>query len=736
MVECCGHGHEHGEAQAQPVLPQDDGVQRTAMRIGQMDCPTEEGLIRDALGGMGAVRGLHFNLVQRVLTVDHEPQALDSIVAAIRRLGFEPELPGTDARERPAAPQTRWWPLTVGAGLAAAAEAAHWLGLPWGWSAVPALLAIAVCGLGTYRKGWVAIRHGNLNINALMSVAVTGAMLIGQWPEAAMVMVLFALAEAIEARSLDRARNAIESLMQLSPDTADVRQEDGAWAPRAVADVPVGSVVRARPGERIAMDGTVSEGASSVDQSPITGESLPVDKAPGAQVFAGSINQSGMLQYRVTAPASGSTLARIIQAVEQAQGAKAPTQRFVDRFARIYTPAVVLLAALVAVVPPLFLGGPWLEWVYNALVLLVIACPCALVISTPVSIVSGLTSAAREGILVKGGNYLESARHLKWLALDKTGTITHGKPRQTSFQTVGDLSEGRCRQLAASLAMQSDHPVSRAIAEAAGRDVTPLSVQNFHALPGTGVRGEVDGTVWFLGNHRLVHDMGVCTPELEARLQGLERQGNTAVLLANEEQVFALFAVADTVRATSRDAIAELHQLGVKTVMLSGDNTHTAHAIARQVGIDEARGDQLPADKLLAIEDFGRDAMVGMVGDGINDAPALARADVGFAMGVMGTDTAIETADVALMDDDLRKIPALLRLSHRTHAVLVQNIVLALAIKAVFLGLTLAGMGTLWMAVVADVGASLLVVANGLRLLGGKARAAVKGAEPALARSA
>ena len=550
-----------------------------------------------------------------------------------------------------------------------------------------------------------------------------------------MVMVLFALAEAIEARSLGRARNAIESLMQLSPDTADVRQEDGTWAPRAVADVPVGSVVRARPGERIAMDGTVSEGASSVDQSPITGESLPVDKAPGAQVFAGSINQSGMLQYRVTAPASGSTLARIIQAVEQAQGAKAPTQRFVDRFARIYTPAVVLLAALVAAVPPLFLGGPWLEWVYNALVLLVIACPCALVISTPVSIVSGLTSAAREGILVKGGNYLESARHLKWLALDKTGTITHGKPRQTSFQTVGDMPEGRCLQLAASLAMQSDHPVSRAIAEAAGRDVTPLSVQNFHALPGTGVRGEVDGTVWFLGNHRLVHDMGVCTPELEARLQGLERQGNTAVLLANEEQVFALFAVADTVRATSRDAIAELHQLGVKTVMLSGDNTHTAHAIARQVGIDEARGDQLPADKLLAIEDFGRDAMVGMVGAGINDAPALARADVGFAMGVMGTDTAIETADVALMDDDLRKIPALLRLSHRTHAVLVQNIVLALAIKAVFLGLTLAGMGTLWMAVVADVGASLLVVANGLRLLSGKARA-VKGAEPALARSA
>ncbi len=551
-----------------------------------------------------------------------------------------------------------------------------------------------------------------------MSIAVTGALLLGQWPEAAMVMVLFTVAEVIEAKSLDRARNAIEGLMKLAPETAMVRQPDGTWQEIDTRSVTVGSVVRVKPGERIGLDGEIVSGRSSVNQAPITGESLPVDKAEGDAVFAGTINESGSFEYRVTAAATQTTLARIIHAVEEAQGAKAPTQRFVDRFARIYTPIVFAIAVTVAVLPPLLMGGIWHDWVYKALVMLVIACPCALVISTPVTIVSGLAAAARQGILVKGGVYLEQGRKLAWLALDKTGTITHGKPVQTDFEMLADLDAQRCQQLAAGLASQSDHPVSLAIANAPSqREFAWQTVDAFEALPGRGVHGIIGEQPYFLGNHRLIHEINRCSPELEARLEALERQGKTVVLLVDAKQVLALFAVADTVKDSSREAIAELHGLGVKTLMLTGDNPHTAKAIAGQVGIDQARGNQLPEDKLKVVESFEAEGVVGMVGDGINDAPALARADIGFAMGAMGTDTAIETADVALMDDDLRKIPTFVRLSQSTRAVLLQNIVLALAIKAVFLTLTLIGLGTMWMAVFADVGASLLVVGNGLRLL-------------------
>jgi Cd2+/Zn2+-exporting ATPase len=437
-------------------------------------------------------------------------------------------------------------------------------------------------------------------------------------------------------------------------------------------------------------------------------------------VFAGTINETGSFEYRVTAEASHSTLARIIHAVESAQGSRAPTQRFVDQFAKIYTPAVFALAFLVAIVPPLVSDAAWLDWIYRALVLLVIACPCALVISTPVTIVSGLAAAARKGILIKGGVYLEEGRKLKALALDKTGTITYGKPVQTDFIALsGEASETRI--LAASLASRSDHPVSLAVAHAAEEaGLTLRDVNDFAAIPGHGVKGSIAEHLYQLGNHRLIENLGLCSKEIETKLTALESQGKTAVLLANQTGVLAIFAVADTVRETSRKAIADLHLLGVKTLMLTGDNVHTAEAIAREVGIDEARGNLLPEDKLKTIESLlinGNSGKVGMVGDGINDAPALARADIGFAMGAAGTDTAIETADVALMDDDLRKIPAFVRLSRATARVLTQNIVLALGIKAVFLVLTLTGQATMWMAVFADMGASLLVVFNGLRLL-------------------
>ena len=692
---------------------------RTPIRILQMDCPTEEALIRQALGRLPSVKSMEFNLMQRVLTVVHVPDALDTVLQAVRSLGFQPEvLTAGRPAEQAVEPPKPWWPLALAGAAAVSAEAVGWLGLPEWLAAALALLAVVSCGLTTYRKGWVALRHGNLNINALMSIAVTGALLLRQWPEAAMVMVLFTVAELIEAKSLDRARHAISSLMKLAPETATVQQADGTWRDTVAAEVTVGSLVRVKPGERFGLDGTIFQGRSAVNQAPITGESLPVDKAPGDAVFAGTINASGAFDYRVTAAASNTTLARIIHAVEEAQGAKAPTQRFVDRFARVYTPIVFATALLVAVVPPLLLNGNWHDWIYKALVLLVIACPCALVISTPVTIVSGLAAAARRGILIKGGVYLEEGRKLVWLALDKTGTVTHGKPVQTEFELRAEADTALCRRLAASLAGRSDHPVSRAVAQAADCDgVTRESVEAFEALPGRGVRGVIGGKVYSLGNHRLVHELGRCSPELEVRLDTLERQGKTVVLLVDDRQVLALFAVADTVKDSSRAAIAELHQLGVKTVMLTGDNPHTAQAIAGQVGIDQSRGNQLPEDKLKAVGAFAAEGPVGMVGVGINDAPGLARADIGFAMGAMGTDTAIETADVALMDDDLRKIPAFIRLSRTTHAVLVQNIVLALGIKAVFLVLTLMGLGSMWMAVFADVGASLLVVANGLRLL-------------------
>ncbi|MGE4452375.1 heavy metal translocating P-type ATPase [Castellaniella sp.] len=723
----CGHGcgaadpRPGGRPDAAPLAPSvEQGADlRTELRILQMDCPTEEALIRKALSALPAVRSLDFNLMRRVLTVVHAPDALESILRAIRDLGFTPEQAGEAAAPSGMAPEApgSWWPLAASGAAALAAEVAHWVEAPWTVPAVLAVLAIAGCGLGTYRKGWTALRHGQMNINALMSIAVTGALVLGQWAEAAMVMVLFALAERIEARSLDRARRAVQGLLQLAPERASVRQADGGWRDVPARDVSLGALVRARPGERIALDGRVESGRSAVDQSPITGESLPVDKTAGDPVYAGTINGAGELEYRVLAAAGDSTLARIIRAIESAQSARAPTQRFVDRFARVYTPLVALLALAIAILPPLLGLGGWYEWVYKALVLLVIACPCALVISTPVSIVSGLAAAARHGVLVKGGVHLEQGRLLRWIALDKTGTVTHGRPALTDAMALGSADPARSHALAAALAARSDHPVSRAVAQ--GLDAGPATpVEAFEALAGRGTRGLVDGRPHLLGNHRLIHERGLCSPDLEARLEALERQGKTVVLLADEHRALALYAVADTIKPDSAAAIQALHALGVRTAMLSGDNPHTVAAIAAQAGIDRAEGDLLPEDKLRIVGGLAAPGTaVGMVGDGINDAPALARADVGFAMGAMGTDAAIETADVALMDDDLRKIPWFIRLSRATHRILVQNIVIALGIKAVFLVLTVAGLGTLWMAVFADVGASLLVVGNGLRLL-------------------
>ena len=725
---CCG-ASEHAPAAAAPIPL--GGGQR--FRVPAMDCASEESEIRRAVEGIPGILGLRFQLGERSLRIDGDPQAALEAAEAIRRSGFEvqvwPEVPASgdasgapdQAHDHDAATGSGLPRLLAALALATAAEALSFLAPDGTWSKwvglAVAAAAIGLAGFGTFRKGLSALRHGRLNINALMSVAVAGAFVIGQWPEAAMVMALYAIAELIEARAVDRARNAISGLLALSPDTADLRQPDGTWKSAPVGSVPVGAAVRVKPGERVAMDAIVTDGSTAVDQAPVTGESLPVDKGPGDPVFAGTINQTGTIECRVTAAASQSTLARIIHAVEQAQGSRAPTQRFVDRFAAVYTPAVFVLALAVAIAGPWFFGWTALAAVYKALVLLVIACPCALVISTPVTVVSGLAAAAKRGILIKGGVHLEQARLLKAVALDKTGTITEGKPRLVEWEMLtASLHRSQAEHIAAALAAHSDHPVSRAIA--AGLTPNSVEARNFSALSGRGIEADIGGQRYVLGNHRLIEERGQCSAEIEAVLHRHEQAGRTVSLLATASGVLALFAVADTIKPSSAAAISELKVMGITPVMLTGDDQATAEAIGSQAGLTDIRGNLLPEDKLAAIQAMQKQyGATAMTGDGINDAPALAQADIGVAMGAAGTDIAMEAADVVVMNDDLRRIAETVRLSQRTHAVLWQNIALALGIKAVFLGLALFDNASMWMAVFADMGASLLVVFNGLRLL-------------------
>ncbi len=725
---CCGAAEHVSVASAPAPL---GGGQR--FRIPAMDCASEESEIRRAVEGIPGVLGLRFQLGERSLRIAGEPQAALAAVEAIRNSGFEvhawPDATvSSNAGDRSdhdhkddAATGSGLARLLAALALATTAEGLTFLvpDAPWSkWVGMAvAAAAIALAGFSTFRKGLSALRNGRLNINSLMTVAVAGAFVIGQWPEAAMVMALYAIAELIEAHAVDRARNAISGLLALSPETADLRQPDGSWASVPVGNVSVGATVRVKPGERVAMDAVVMAGSTSVDQAPVTGESLPVDKGPGDAVFAGTINQTGTIECRVTAAASQSTLVRIIHAVEQAQGSRAPTQRFVDRFAAVYTPAVFVLALAVAIAGPWLFGWTALAAVYKALVLLVIACPCALVISTPVTVVSGLASAARRGILVKGGVHLEQARLLKAVALDKTGTITEGKPRLVEWQMLSTrLPKLQAEHIAAALAAHSDHPVSRAIA--AGLTPNSVEARNFAALSGRGIEADIDGQRYVLGNHRLIEERGQCSVEIEAVLHWHEQAGRTVSLLATASGVLALFAVADTIKPSSAAAIGELKAMGITPVMLTGDNQATAEAIGRQAGLTDIRGNLLPEDKLAAIQAMQKQyGATAMTGDGINDAPALAQADIGMAMGAAGTDIAMEAADVVVMNDDLRRIAETVRLSQRTHAVLWQNITLALGIKALFLVLALFDNASMWMAVFADMGASLLVVFNGLRLL-------------------
>lgn len=684
--------------------------------IDKMDCAVEEQLIRNRLGRESEIDSMDFDLMNRKLTVSHSFESDQPIRKALKEIGMEPST-GGDEEAQPQSKRVEHIMLGLAGVCAFAAEG---VSLAVGKERnVPivalAVLAIILAGPPVLKKGWYALKSFTLNINFLMSIATVGAVAIGAYPEAAMVIFLFGVAEMIEAYALDRARKAIQTLVEIAPQEASVQSPDGSWLVQEVGSIGVGALIRVKPGERIALDGEVVSGQSTVNQAPITGESMPVAKKVGDSLFAGTINEEGVLEFKVTGSRGNTTLDRIIKTVQEAQGKRAPTQRFVDSFAKIYTPVIVVLAILVATIPLAF-GQPFMPWLYKALVMLVIACPCALVISTPVTVVSGLAAAAKRGILIKGGAYLEDGRRLKAIAVDKTGTLTEGKPEVTDVIPMNEFEKDKALLLAASLDTLSQHPIAQAIVKVFEGKVA--NVSDFQSVSGRGVSGNIDGQSYILGNHRFAHESGICKPEVEEQLAKLEADGKTTVVLGDKEKVLAIFAVADTLRETSIEAIRSLHDLGIQTIMLTGDNATTAKAIASHAKIDDVRADLLPEDKLAAIEELlKKHGSVGMLGDGVNDAPALSRASIGFAMGAAGTDTAIETADVALMDDDLRRLPDFVNLSRKTSSILIQNITVAIGFKVVFFVLALFGIATLWMAVIADVGASLIVVGNGLRML-------------------
>lgn len=569
-------------------------------------------------------------------------------------------------------------------------------------------------------KAWSSARHLSPDMNLLMVVAVAGAIGLGEFFEAATVAFFFALSLYLEGWSVGRARNAVSALLDLAPPTVRVIRDDGSEVVVPAERVVVGNRFVVRGGDRIPLDGEVMDGAGAVDQAPITGESALVPKEPGDAVYAGTINGEGTLTVRATKPASDTVLAKIIRMVGDAHSRRAEVEQWVTRFARVYTPAVMALAIAIALLPPLVTGGDWGFWFYNALVLLVIACPCALVISTPVSIVAALTASARAGVLIKGGAYMEAPGRTTALALDKTGTITEGAPEVAAVHPLGGSGEDDLIALAASLEARSSHPLARAILDRAERDgLTVTAAEDTRTVPGRGLEGRAAGRTVWLGSDRFAAEKGfgeAIPADLRDRIEGA---GATLVAVGDETGLLGVLELRDRIRPDAKRMIAKLHEQGVRTiVMLTGDNERTARAVAAEVGIDEVRAELLPEDKVAAIEELvARHDMVAMIGDGVNDAPAMARAHYGIAMGAVGSDAAIETADVALMTDDIGKVPWLIGHSRRTMGIIRQNIGLSLATKAGFVVATAFGMASMWGAIAADVGVSLLVVANALRLL-------------------
>ena len=707
-------------------------------KIDGLDCAEEVAILRREIGGLAGVLNLEFDVVNARMSVEYDAEAMDvaNIVQAVARTGMQ----ASPWEQRLTAGQRPFWErhgrlvLTAASGaLLLAGFTVHWIkhdhllhALTGGgqdghvFPLAVWVLYLAAAAVGAWHvapKAWQALTRLRPDMNLLMVAAVIGAIAIGEWFEAATVSFLFAVSLLLEHWSVERARRAIGALMNLSPPTArtaDTGQE------MPVDAILLGTRILVRPGERIPLDGNVSQGESTVNQAPVTGESMPVAKRPGDAVFAGTINDDGVLEIVTTKAVADTTLARIIRMVESAQTRRAQTQQWVDQFAQVYTPAMMFLALAVAILPPLLAGASWPEWIYRGLVVLVIACPCALVIATPVGIVSALTAAARHGVLIKGGAYLEAAGKLRAMALDKTGTLTEGRPEVLRIIPWQGHTENELLERAASLEAHSEHPLARAVlrkARAAG--LTPPPAENTRVLNGKGVEGFWQGRLFWLGSHRFMHEKGQENQAVHAQAMELENAGHTVVAIGNGNHVCGLLSIADRLRPGARAFIQALRQLGITpVVMLTGDNEGTARAIAQEAGVDEFHSELLPEDKVAVIGRLVREhRQVAMVGDGVNDAPAMAAATFGIAMGAMGSDAALETADIALMSDDLSRLPWLIRHSRRTLAIIKQNVLFALSLKLLFIILTLAGVASLWLAILADTGATLLVVANSLRLL-------------------
>jgi Cd2+/Zn2+-exporting ATPase len=701
----------------------------STFKIDGMDCREEVAMLERRFKTLAGLEDFSADVMAQRLHVKYDAARLtasaiaDAVADTGMRAWLEHEEPIVDGASTA---RLRQMYLSVSGVALGGGLLLHWLGagrfVQPGASAVPTTLfavSIAAGLLAIWRRTMSALRARTLDINVLMVIAVAGAVALGEYSEAASVIFLFAVAESLEARTLDRARNAIRALMELTP--ADALVRDASGERRVAADtLSPGAIIVVRPGEKFPLDGDVVAGQSSVNQAPITGESMPVDKAIGDTVFAGTINGRGALDVKVTRLRRDTTLARIIHLVERAQAQRAPAQQLVERFARVYTPAVIALAALMAVVPPIAFGGAWHVWIYRSLVLLVVSCPCALVISTPVSIVAALAAAARKGVLIKGGAHLERAGRIRCVAFDKTGTLTRGLPQVIEVVPMDGGASSTVVALAAAVEHRSTHPIAHAIlAHAADTRVVAEPAENVSALSGRGAEGDVAGAHIVLGNHRLFEELKMCSPAMHQRVEQLESAGRTTVLVARDQRPIGIITVTDRPREAGKDALAMLRAQGVEAVvMLTGDSRSTAAVIGNELGVDDVRAELLPEDKVTAVEDLRRKyGSVAMVGDGVNDAPALATADVGIAMGAAGSDAALETADVALMADELLKIPYMFRLSRRTVRNIRVNLAISVVMKGAFLVAAVAGVATLWMAVVADAGASVIVVANALRLL-------------------
>lgn len=587
------------------------------------------------------------------------------------------------------------------------------------------IIAILVGGIGIFKTGFRNLARFEFDMKTLMTIAVIGAAIIGEWEEAAVVVFLFAVSEALEAYSMDKARQSIRQLMDIAPPTATIKRAHGEHFHEMelpTEEIEIGDILIVKPGQKIAMDGIVVSGLSAVNQAAITGESIPVSKTVDDEVFAGTLNEEGALEVRVTKRVEDTTIAKIIHLVEEAQAEKAPSQQFVDRFAKYYTPAIMIVALLVAVIPPLFIGD-WQHWIYQGLAVLVVGCPCALVVSTPVAIVTAIGNAARQGVLIKGGIHLEQLGHIEAIAFDKTGTLTKGQPAVTDIFTSQEISEDYVLQLVAAVEKQSQHPLAKAILQSLHeKSLTELIPTDFQSVTGKGAYATVDGQTIYVGSLKWIATLTTVDEMIEEQVKKLQQQGKTVVAAVSNDKFIGIIGIADQLRPESKNVLNKLNGLKVKhKVMLTGDAEPTAQAIATSLNMTDVRASLLPAEKLMAIKDLrAQFGAVAMVGDGVNDAPALASANVGIAMGGAGTDAALETADIALMGDDLTKLPYTIGLSRKTLRIIKENIIFALALKLVALLLVIPGWLTLWIAIFADMGATLLVVFNSLRLIKSK----------------